>query len=89
VCPRRISQHRKRLIEIERRRRGTETVTLSLSSAFTTHWLMPRMDKLQRRFSNVDLRFQLISGSLRGPSRTWTSVCDSVIRTTLTPTAPW
>src|SRR5260370_18919006 len=55
------------LIEIERRRRGTETVTLSLSSAFTTHWLMPRMDKLQRRFPNVDLRFQLIPGSLRGP----------------------
>jgi DNA-binding transcriptional LysR family regulator len=55
------------LIEIERRRRGTETVTLSLSSAFTTHWLMPRMDKLQRTFPNVDLRFQLIPGSLRGP----------------------
>ena len=28
---------------------------------------MPRMDKVQRRFPNVDLRFQLISGSLRGP----------------------
>ncbi len=55
------------LIEIERRRRGTETVTLSLSSAFTTHWLMPRIDKLQRRFPHVDLRFQLIAGSLRGP----------------------
>jgi DNA-binding transcriptional LysR family regulator len=54
------------LIEIERRRRGTETVTLSVSSAFTTHWLMPRIDKLQRGFPNVDLRFQLISGSLRG-----------------------
>src|SRR6202158_3098127 len=55
------------LIEIERRRRGTETVTLSLSSAFTTHWLMPRIDKLQRRFPNVDLRFQLIFGSFRCP----------------------
>jgi DNA-binding transcriptional LysR family regulator len=55
------------LIEIERRRKGTETVTLSVSSAFTTHWLMPRIDKLQRQFPNVDLRFQLISGSLRGP----------------------
>ena len=55
------------LIEIERRRRGTETVTLSVSSAFTTHWLMPRIDKLQRQFPSVDLRFQLISGSLRGP----------------------
>jgi DNA-binding transcriptional LysR family regulator len=55
------------LIEIERRRKGTETVTLSVSSAFTTHWLMPRIDKLQREFPGVDLRFQLISGSLRGP----------------------
>jgi DNA-binding transcriptional LysR family regulator len=54
------------LIEIERRRKGTETVTLSVSSAFTTHWLMPRIDKLQRAFPSVDLRFQLISGSLRG-----------------------
>jgi len=55
------------LIEIERRRKGTETVTLSVSSAFTTHWLMPRIDKLQQRFPSVDLRFQLISGALRGP----------------------
>jgi DNA-binding transcriptional LysR family regulator len=55
------------LIEIERRRKGTETITLSVSSAFTTHWLMPRIDKLQRQFPSVDLRFQLISGSLRGP----------------------
>jgi DNA-binding transcriptional LysR family regulator len=55
------------LIEIERRRKGTETVTLSVSSAFTTHWLMPRIDKLQRDFPQVDVRFQLISGALRGP----------------------
>jgi DNA-binding transcriptional LysR family regulator len=54
------------LIEIEQRRKGTETVTLSVSSAFTTHWLMPRIDRLRRRFPSVDLRFQLISGSLRG-----------------------
>jgi DNA-binding transcriptional LysR family regulator len=55
------------LREIDKRRSGTETVTLSVSSAFTTHWLMPRIDKLQRQFPHVDLRFQLISGSLRGP----------------------
>src|SRR5712672_2503509 len=55
------------LVEIERRRKDTETVTLSVSSAFTTHWLMPRIDKLQRQFPRVDLRFQLISGALRGP----------------------
>jgi DNA-binding transcriptional LysR family regulator len=55
------------LREIDKRRSGTETVTLSVSSAFTTHWLMPRIDKLHRQFPSVDLRFQLISGSLRGP----------------------
>jgi DNA-binding transcriptional LysR family regulator len=55
------------LQEINARRTGTETVTLSLSSAFTTHWLMPRINRLQREFPSVDLRFQLIPGSLAGP----------------------
>lgn len=55
------------LVEIERRRKGTETVTLSVSSGFTTHWMMPRFDKLQRQFPHVDLRFQLTAGPLRGP----------------------
>lgn len=55
------------LREIEELRAGKETVTLSVSSAFTTHWMMPRMDRFQRRFPDVDLRFQLIAGSVRGP----------------------
>ena len=55
------------LRELEQRRGLVETVTLSVSSAFTTHWLMPRIDRFQRRFPTVDLRFQLIAGSLRGP----------------------
>lgn len=55
------------LDEIEARRTGTDTVTLSVSTAFTTHWLMPRMDKLRKAFPSVDLRFQLISGAVRGP----------------------
>src|SRR3569833_406672 len=54
------------LVEIERRRKGTETVTLSVSSAFTTHWLMPRIDKLQRQFPQVDLRFQMLFGAFWG-----------------------
>lgn len=54
------------LREVERLRGGKETVTISVSSAFTTHWLMPRMDRFQSRFPQVDLRFQMISGSLRG-----------------------
>ncbi len=53
--------------EIEARRTGTETVTLSLSTAFTTHWLMPRINRLQKEFPSVDLRFQLIAGPLHGP----------------------
>jgi DNA-binding transcriptional LysR family regulator len=53
--------------EVEQRRGRAEPVTLSVSSAFTTHWLMPRIDRFQRRFPDVDLRFQLIAGSLRGP----------------------
>jgi DNA-binding transcriptional LysR family regulator len=54
------------LREIEQSSAGKEAVTLSVSSAFTTHWLMPRMDRFQRRFPGVDLRFQMIAGSLRG-----------------------
>jgi DNA-binding transcriptional LysR family regulator len=53
--------------EIEARATGTETVTLSVSTAFTTHWLMPRMNKLHKEFPAVDLRFQLISGKIGGP----------------------
>ena len=55
------------LHEVEQLRAGSEIVTLSVSSAFTTHWLMPRMDRFRREFPKVDLRFQLIAGSVRGP----------------------
>src|SRR5438045_3395995 len=55
------------LDEIEARRTGTDTITLSVSTAFTTHWLMPRMHKLRKEFPSVDVRFQLSSGPLRGP----------------------
>jgi DNA-binding transcriptional LysR family regulator len=53
--------------EIEARATGVESVTLSVSTAFTTHWLMPRMSRLNEAFPNVDLRFQLISGRIGGP----------------------
>jgi DNA-binding transcriptional LysR family regulator len=53
--------------EIEARATGVESVTLSVSTAFTTHWLMPRMNRLNEAFPNVDLRFQLISGRIGGP----------------------
>src|SRR4051812_26614749 len=52
--------------EIEARATGVESVTLSVSTGFTTHWLMPRMNRLNEAFPNVDLRFQLISGRIGG-----------------------
>lgn len=55
------------LREIADRRAGMETVSLSISTGFTTHWLMPRMAKFKKRFPNVDLRFQLMMGPITGP----------------------
>ncbi|MFP3563594.1 LysR family transcriptional regulator [Paraburkholderia sp. SIMBA_030] len=53
--------------EIEARATGVDTVTLSVSTAFTTHWLMPRLNRLNQAFPSIDLRFQLISGRIGGP----------------------
>ena len=53
--------------EIESRATGIETVTLSVSTAFTTHWLMPRMSRFNERFPTVDMRYQLMSGRIGGP----------------------
>ncbi|VVP83207.1 Glycine cleavage system transcriptional activator [Pseudomonas fluorescens] len=55
------------LSEIEARATGMETVTLSVSTAFTTHWLMPRMSRFNQRFPTVDMRYQLMSGKIGGP----------------------
>jgi DNA-binding transcriptional LysR family regulator len=48
------------------RRGRKQVVELSLSTAFVTHWLIPRLAEFQRAFPDVDLRFQLIAGTLRG-----------------------
>ncbi|SNT76830.1 LysR family transcriptional regulator [Paracoccus seriniphilus] len=53
--------------EVESRGADHDRVTLSLSTAFTTHWLMPRMSSFKAEFPNVDLRFQLVMGALTGP----------------------
>lgn len=53
--------------EIEARATGIETVTLSVSTAFTTHWLMPRMSRFSQRFPTVDMRYQLMAGRIGGP----------------------
>ncbi|RZA20700.1 MAG: LysR family transcriptional regulator [Proteobacteria bacterium] len=53
--------------EISARATGMETITLSVSTAFTTHWLMPRMSRFSERFPAVDMRYQLMSGRIGGP----------------------
>ncbi|WOS66054.1 LysR family transcriptional regulator [Sinorhizobium fredii] len=55
------------LREIQDRRSGIETVSLSVSTGFTTHWMMPRMAKFKEQFPAVDLRFQLVMGAVSGP----------------------
>ncbi len=52
---------------IEDRRTGMETVSLSVSTSFTTHWMMPKMARFKKQFPGVDLRFQLVMGALSGP----------------------
>ncbi|SDI37374.1 regulatory helix-turn-helix protein, lysR family [Paraburkholderia phenazinium] len=41
--------------EIEIRKTGAETVTLSVSTAFATHWLMPRLHQLVKAFPKETL----------------------------------
>lgn len=54
------------LREIRRRRADRGTVTLSLSSGFISHWLMPRYAAFQQAVPQVNLRFEVVSGVLRG-----------------------
>lgn len=54
------------LQELIAQRTRKQVVELSLSTAFVTHWLIPRLGAFHQVFPEVDLRFQLISGTLRG-----------------------
>lgn len=55
------------LDDIKARNGGAGTVTLSCSSAFSMHWFMPRFDRFQAAFPEIDLRFQLVRGEPSGP----------------------
>lgn len=50
----------------ERKRSARRPIVLSVSSAFATHWFMPRLSKFQARFPREQIQFQLISGPLEG-----------------------
>jgi len=61
-----FSQMETALREIRRRRADRGTVTLSLSSAFISHWLMPRYARFLQAVPHINLRFEVISGVLHG-----------------------
>lgn len=42
-------------------------IVLSVSSAFATHWFMPRLTRFKARFPDEEIQFQLIGGPLGGP----------------------
>ncbi len=54
------------LREIAAQRTGSEVVTLSVTSAFAIHWLMPRFDRIRRRLPGVSIRLDLIHGEPYG-----------------------
>ncbi|MAC80234.1 MAG: LysR family transcriptional regulator [Rhodobacteraceae bacterium] len=55
------------LEDLERLRADPDEVTLSVTSAFALHWLMPRMSRLKEDLPGVSLRFDLIHGEPCGP----------------------
>ncbi|MEO9338777.1 LysR substrate-binding domain-containing protein [Mesorhizobium sp. SB112] len=48
-----------------RKNAGKRSVTMSMSSSFATHWLIPRLGDFNEAFPDIDLRFELISGVMR------------------------
>ncbi|WP_275786906.1 LysR family transcriptional regulator [Pararhizobium gei] len=52
--------------KIGERRSAKPVVTLSMLSATISYWLVPRLSKFNALFPSVDIRFELITGSLQG-----------------------
>jgi DNA-binding transcriptional LysR family regulator len=40
-------------------------LTMSLSSSFATHWLLPRLGEFNEAFPDIDLRFELVAGVMK------------------------
>lgn len=56
-----------KVVEIKERNKVMRpSVTLSFSSSFVLHWLVPRLQGFHKVFPQVDLRFDLEAGLLRG-----------------------
>ncbi|NVK33515.1 MAG: LysR family transcriptional regulator [Rhodobacteraceae bacterium] len=56
-----------KVLELQERNKVTRpSVTLSFSSSFVLHWMVPKLQEFQKAFPQVDLRFDLAAGLLRG-----------------------
>jgi LysR family transcriptional regulator, glycine cleavage system transcriptional activator len=51
-----------------RKQEARRPIVLSVSSAFATHWFMPRLARFQAHFPREEIRFQLVNGPLNGPA---------------------
>ncbi|PWC39570.1 LysR family transcriptional regulator [Azospirillum sp. TSO35-2] len=56
-----------RTVDAVRQRVAKTRVTLSFSSSFATHWLVPRLRAFKVAFPNVELRLDLVQGMLGQP----------------------
>jgi len=54
--------------EINTRATGMVPVTLSASTAFTMHWLLPRLHRFKESYPKVDLRLHLNAGRVGEPA---------------------
>jgi DNA-binding transcriptional LysR family regulator len=50
----------------DRHKTSKPVVTISVSSSFVAHWLISRLGEFDAEFPQVDLRFDLVPGVLRG-----------------------
>lgn len=62
--------------QIHRGIKHSDGLTLSLTTSFAAHWLIPQMDEFRRLFPDVLLDFQLTGGEPSGP----VSPCDLGLR---------
>ena len=54
------------LDQISRGEQQSRTLTLSLSTSFSAHWLIPQMEAFREEFPDITLNFQLTGGEARG-----------------------
>ncbi len=52
--------------QISKNQENANALTLSVSTAFAAHWLIPQMDSFKQKFPDITLSFQLTAGEISG-----------------------